>query len=146
MAEIINISDIDKYSKAYDKAIDRALIASAYEVREKAIEHLLSIYPNTEKFQNGIYVGVLRDKKITISSLGNKSYDDFKARFFVGGTKERTDLGGYRKTKNGIQYVKYKKPMSKGSITPTHSLSVAFENQKQSIHAFFNNLIIEENK
>lgn len=146
MAEIINISDIDKYSRAYDTAIDKALIASAYKVKEKAIEHLLNKYPNADKFKDGIFVGRLNDKRIVISAFGTKGDEDYKARFFVGGTKERKDVGGYRKTKDGIKYVQYRKPMSKGRITPTNSLSVAFEAQKQSILAFFNNLIIDEKR
>ena len=146
MAEIVNISDLDKYGNSFDKAIDRALIASAFKVRDKAVEKMLSKYPKTEKFKEGIFVGALRDKKIVISAFGNKNPEDFKARFFVGGTKERKEVGGYRKTREGIKYVKYKKEMSKGKITPTNALSIAIEEQKDSIHRFFNNLKIDEKR
>lgn len=147
MAEIHNISDLDKYSSAFDKAIEKALIASAYKVRDKARADLQSKYPNAPV--EGITVGKLNNNKIYIHALGTGTANAFLSRFFVGGAPKkdgavRKQEGGYRKTKTGVIYTKYQKPMSKGRITPTNSISNALHQQEPTIKQFFNNLKIEE--
>lgn len=138
--EILNISDLDKYSSDFEQAINKALIASAYKVKDAAQQILIGKYPNSAKFKEGVYVGKLNNKHIAVSSLGTANDEDYKARFFVGGTKERKQTGGYRKTKEGIKYVQYQKPMSKGKIAPSDAVSMALNQERERIINFFNNL------
>ena len=146
MANIINISDVDKYGEEFNEAIKKALVASAYKVRDKAREHLLTQYPKTHPFVEGIYVSKERNNKIAISSLGSSSDEDYKARFFVGGTKKREQWGGYRKTRDGIKWVFYKKAANKGKINPTNSLQYAMKAQENTIHQFFQHLKLDDKK
>ena len=148
--DIVNINEIDKFNDYLDKEIYATLHKSADEIVQRAKDKLIQKVPMANHLSenyndtlvDGIYYGKVEGNKVKITSMGNnkKGSGTFRTRFFVGGTKDRKDVGGYRKTKNGIIYVKYKKPLNKGKIEGTNVISEALKEMESQIHNNFRNI------
>ena len=100
--------------------IDKALVAAAYRIKDNAQSLFINNgrYKNLEPLKEGIMLGRLQNSQIKLHAFG---YDDeakqtYKARFFVGGTKERV---------NKKPIGNHKKPLTKGQIEPLDTIDKA---------------------
>ncbi len=127
---IFDTYDIEKASQEMLKNIDKAIVASAFRIRDEARRIFISgssIYKthtsghNYKDLSKGIMVGKLKDSQIKIHSLGaSDNAHTYKTRFFVGGTQ-------YRKQNkiNGKAVKAYQKGYIKANDTIDKAMSIA---------------------
>ena len=113
---IFDARDLELESKEILEKIDKALVASAFKIRDDMRSEFIKAkseykYSTSEykKMSEGVMVGKLNNSQIKIHSLGHKENDGtWKARFFVGGTT-------YRKNNKGNKgYIKSNEAVDKG--------------------------------
>lgn len=88
---------LEKASIEQLKQIDKALVAAAYAMRDKARKLFVSNAKgyNLQSLQDGVMLGRLRHgndgvTSVTLHSFGNNTKkNSYKARFFVGGAYHR---------------------------------------------------------
>lgn len=119
----MNIYTTEQFEKAsleQLKKIDKALVATAYKLKEKAQSLFVNndTYKNLASLKEGIMLGKLENNQIKLHAFG---YNDaakktYKTRFFVGGTKIRV---------NKKPIGNHKKPLTKGQIKPLDTIEKA---------------------
>lgn len=142
---ILDTYDIEKASSHILKSIDKAVVASAFKIRNDARYTFIkssSIYKkhslehNYKDLASGIMVGKLRSSQIKIHSLGNSGHSrSYKTRFFVGGTTYR------KQTK--IKGKALSKPYTKGYIKANETIDKAMDNADTTLSKYIKNAIEE---
>ena len=141
---IFDTYDIENASREMLKNIDKAIIASAFRIRDEARRIFInsfSIYKthssghSYKDLANGIMVGKLRTSQIKIHSLGDKTNEHtYKTRFFVGGTQYR---------KQNKMKGKAVKPYQKGFIKPNETIDKAMADADTTLNNYIKNAIEE---
>ena len=126
------------------KNIDKAIVASAFKIRDEARQIFISsrsIYKthssghNYTDLASGIMVGKLRSSQIKIHSLGTKENEHtYKTRFFVGGTKYR------KQNKIGDKAIK---PYQKGYIKPNETIDKVMDDADTTLSNYIKNAMEE---
>ena len=142
---IFDTYDIEKASSEILQNIDKAVVASAFRIRDDARQIFISsasIYKthtsghSYRDLASGIMVGKLRSSQIKIHSLGTKeNAHSYKTRFFVGGTQ-------YRK-QNKIKDNTLSKPFQKGYIKPNDTIERAMDDADTILNTYIKNAIEE---
>lgn len=141
---IFDTYDIEKASSEILRNIDKAVVATAFKLRDDARQIFISsssIYKihssghNYKDLASGIMVGKLRSSQIKIHSLGTGNGHSYKTRFFVGGTT-------YRK-QNKIRGKKLSKPYTKGYIKANNTIDKAMDNADTTLSNYIKNAIEE---
>ncbi len=141
---IFDTYDIENASQEMLNNIDRAIVASAFKIRDIARQIFIgssSIYKthtsghNYKALAKGIMVGKLKSSQIKIHSLGiSNNPHTYKARFFVGGTQYR------KQTKIKGKAIK---PYQKGYIKPNETIDKAMANADTTLINYIKNAIEE---
>lgn len=140
---IFDSYDIEKASSEMLRNIDKAVVASAFKIRDDARQIFItsrSIYKkhtsghNYKDLASGIMVGKLRSSQIKIHSLGSNGHL-YKTRFFVGGTTYR------KQTK--IKGKSLSKPYTKGFIKANETIDKAMGNADTTLSKYIKNAIEE---
>lgn len=133
--------DLSNASEEILKDIDKALLAAAFKIRDEMRSYFVQSKgqykhstSNYNHLDEGIMVGKLNNNTVKIHALGNnqKNSDLFKTRFFVGGTKYRTQV-----QKNG----KPIKSFSKGYIESNDAVDKGKSNAQNILNNFINNTL-----
>lgn len=118
------------------KRIDKALVAAAFKIKENAQGLFVGNgkYHNLASIKGGIMLGKLKDSQIKIHAFG---YDDpdkhtYKARFFVGGTRER---------KNKKPIGNHHKILTKGSIDALNTIDRATQQGESILDNYIKNTL-----
>ena len=124
MARLIyDTADFNNISNETVQKVNRAVVAAAIkirdEVRETFVSDAQSLYRhhtgNIANLTTGIMIGKDQGGSIKIHALGSREdYESYKTRFFIGGTKYRT-----QEKVNGVPI----RPFTKGYISPTDTLN-----------------------
>lgn len=138
---IYAIRDLEEYSDRITKDIERAVLATAFTLRDKIREKFkqdASVYKHkTDKINalaEGIMVGKMNNGKVKIHAMGSQEkYDTYKTRFFVGGTeyREQTKVSG-----KPLQ-----KPYTKGYIKALDSIDRGMDNANNILEEYIKNVI-----
>lgn len=130
----MNITDTTQIENATIeqlKAIDKALVAAAYEIKKNVQNTFVNNgrYTNINKLADGIMLGKLQNSSIKLHAFGYNDIDKqtYIARFFVGGTKERI-----QKKRKG----KSIKPFSKGKIDALNSIDKGLIGAETILHNY----------
>lgn len=90
---IYDTKQIEQFTVQQLQAIDKALVAAAYKLKDIAQKEFVNNgrYRKLDSLKEGIMLGRLQNSSISLHSYG---YNDslkktYKARFFVGGTVDR---------------------------------------------------------
>ena len=142
---IFDTYDIEKASQEILRNIDKAVVATAFKIRDNARQKFInssSIYKthslghNYKDLASGIMIGKLQTSQIKIHSLGSKdNYHSYKTRFFVGGTQ-------YRK-QNKIKNKALSKPFQKGYIKANDTIEKAMNGADTILNNYIKNAIEE---
>ena len=142
---IFDTYDIEKASSEILQNIDKAVVASAFRIRDDARQIFISsasiykTHSNGHSYRDlasGIMVGKLRSSQIKIHSLGTKeNAHSYKTRFFVGGTQ-------YRK-QNKIKDNTLSKPFQKGYIKPNDTIETVMDGADTILNTYIKNAIEE---
>ncbi len=140
---IFDTYDIEKASSEMLRNIDKAVVASAFKIRDEARQIFInssSIYKTHSSghsyrdLASGIMVGKLQTSQIKIHSLGNRSNNhSYKTRFFVGGTQ-------YRK-QNKMKGKALSKPFQKGYIKANDTIEKAMDGADTTLNNYIKNAI-----
>ena len=135
---IYDTRDLETASENIRKGVDKALLATAFKVRDDAranFQGSANMYKRTpnhdyNSLASGIMVGKLNNGTVKVHALGDKSnYNSYKARFFVGGTTYRQEA-----SKNGKTY-------TKGFIQGNDALGRSVDNNNSTLTNYINNVI-----
>ena len=135
---IFDTRDLETASEEILKGIDKAVLATAFKVRDDARQSFKgssNLYKHSashsyDNLASGIMVGKLNNGTVKVHALGDKSnYNSYKARFFVGGTtyRQQTSKGG--------------KTYTKGFIQGNDALGRSAENNNSTLTNYINNVI-----
>lgn len=140
---IFDTRDIETLSDFQLILIDKAVYATAYEIRNRARENFrknVSLYKhhnpelNYSGLAEGIMVGKLRNSEVKVHALGMRNKEDtHKTRFFVGGTDYRRQTKMLGKSLD--------KPYTKGIIKKNDSLHNASDSSNGLLDAYVYNAI-----
>lgn len=137
---IYSIEDLDKASDEMLRAIDKAVLATAFKLRDDMRSEFTksrSQYKyGTSRYDDlaqGIMIGKLQDCHVKIHALGDKNlYDTYKTRFFVGGTIFR------KQTKRNSQSIK---PYSKGRIKENDAVQKGMQSAESTLSQYIRHAI-----
>lgn len=137
---IYSIEDLDIATDEMLRAIDRAVLATAFKLRDEMRQEFLKSHSQykygTSRYNDlstGIMVGKLQDGHVKIHALGSKEdYDSYKTRFFVGGTIFR------KQTKRNAQSIK---PYSKGRIAPNDAVQKGMQSAETTLNQYIRHAI-----
>lgn len=138
--KIYDSEDLTKYADKILEKVDKAVLASAYAIRDAArssFSSSTSLYKyhsgNLTKLSEGIMVGKLTNSKVKIHSLGSRDfYDSYKTRFYVGGTIPRTQT-----KRNG----KSIKPYTKGYIRANNAIDIGLTSAGSTLNEYIQNVL-----
>ena len=139
---IYDSRDLETVSESIKNSIDKAVLATAFKIRDDARAEFLSsgsLYKHTDghnynSLADGIMVGKLNNGTVKVHALGSKEkYNSYKARFFVGGTTYRTQTGKV----SG-------KPYTKGFIKNNDALDKSVNTNSTTLTNYINNVINNE--
>lgn len=140
---IFDTYEVEKASSEILKDIDKAVVASAFKIRDDARRFFISsaslykTHTSGHSYKDlaaGIMVGKLRQSQIKIHSLGTKEKThSFKTRFFVGGTiyRKQTKVNGKALAKS----------YQKGYIKPNETIDKAMTNADSVLNNYIKNVI-----
>lgn len=120
---IYDTADFNGINAQTIQKVNRAVVAAAIKIRDDVRQTIVSdaqsLYRhhtgNIENLTTGIMIGKDRGGSIKIHAMGSREdYESFKTRFFIGGTKYRT-----QEKRNGRPI----RPFTKGYIAPTDTLN-----------------------
>lgn len=138
---IFETNDIEKASSQMLRNIDRAVVASAFSIRDDArrlFANSASIYKtHTSSYKDlaqGIMIGKLRSSQIKIHSLTSNGHL-YKTKFFVGGTQYRKQTKIKNKTLS--------KPYQKGYIKPNETIEKAMDGADTTLSNYIKNAMEE---
>ena len=140
---IYDTYDIEKASQEILRNIDKAVVATAFQVRDDARQIFISsgsIYKkhtgNYKDLASGIMIGKLQTSQVKVHSLGNREKaNTYKTRFFVGGTQYRKQTKARGKT--------LAKPYEKGYIKPNDTIDKAMMNADSTLSKYIKNAMEE---
>lgn len=132
--------DLTLASEEILERIDRAVLATAFRVRDNARSEFIknrSNYKystnNYDELSEGIMVGKLKNGTVKVHSLGSPNkYNTYKTRFFIGGTNNRTQT-----SRNG----KNIKPSNKGYIKANDAIDKGVEGAQETLDRYINNIL-----
>lgn len=131
--------DLTQLTQHQLQMVDKAVCATAFRLRDDARSKFKSsLYKyKTSKYDalaEGIMVGRLRNSQIKVHALGTISnYHSYKTRFFVGGTRYRTQ------TKKQGQPLS--KPYTKGYISGNDALDKAASSMNGVLDKYVSNAL-----
>ena len=139
MAKLIYDTDeFTNISNGMLQKVNKAVVAAAIKIRDDIRQTFVSdakaLYKHhtgeIAHLTSGIMIGKDNGGSIKIHALGcNEYYDSYKTRFFIGGTRYRT-----QKKVNG----KPIKPFTKGYITATDTLNRVVNNSGAILSNYIN--------
>lgn len=138
---IYNVEELGEVAEDMKKRINRAVVASAIKIRDNIrqafINKASSLYRHhsgdISNLAEGIMIGKDYGGYIKIHAMGTKRiYDTYKTRFFIGGTRYRTQ------TKKLGRHIK---PFSKGYISATDSLNEVVSRSSSTLTNYIRNAI-----
>lgn len=119
---IHNVEEMADYCKDTKERINKAVVASAFQIRDNIrrtfVSDAKSLYKhhkgNIARLTSGIMIGKDQGGSIKVHAMGIRSdTESYKTRFFIGGTK-------YRRQEKRLG--KPIKPFTKGYIKATNTL------------------------
>lgn len=135
---IYDIRDLTTASEEILKGIDKAVLATAFKVRDDArasFKGSSNLYKHSashsyDKLAEGIMVGKLRGGQVKVHAMGSKeNYNSYKTRFFVGGTTYRQST-----SKNGVAF-------TKGFIQPNNAIENGVNMNQSTLSNYINNVL-----
>lgn len=139
MARLIyDTADLTNISNQILQKVNRAVVAAAIKVRDDVRQTFVSdaqaLYRHhtgdIAHLTTGIMIGKDNGGSIKIHALGSREiYDSYKTRFFIGGTKYRT-----QEKVNGRNI----RPFTKGYIAPTDTLGRVVNNSGATLSNYIN--------